>query len=293
MHFSGKDEALPCRPPLRSALGIGLALLALHLLAIQLLALGQPQNASEDQVKAAYLLNFAKLAEWPRQVLPDGSSPLVIGVSGADEEFLDVLKATVAGKIIGTHALAVKPVSSQQEMKSCHIIFFRASERKRTQAAIEGVAQAGVLFVGEDEPFLAEGGMINLVRDHGSIRFEVNSDALDRSEIHFSAKILALAKAGDGPSRSVAQNSPSPGEGARRLERNAPPPYPEIAERMKLTGTAQVQVLVKPDGTVKEVKIVGGHPLLADALAQAVMHWKYQPGPKETLEVVKFSFGPQ
>jgi outer membrane biosynthesis protein TonB len=62
---------------------------------------------------------------------------------------------------------------------------------------------------------------------------------------------------------------------------------------MKLTGTAQVQALVKPDGTVREVKIVGGHPLLPDALAHAVMQWKYQPAPKETLEVVKFSFGPQ
>jgi len=61
---------------------------------------------------------------------------------------------------------------------------------------------------------------------------------------------------------------------------------------MKLTGTAQVQALVKPDGTVKEVTIVGGHPLLADALAQAVKHWKYQPASKETVELVKFSFGP-
>jgi len=60
--------------------------------ALQLPALGQQQNASEDQVKAAYLFNFAKLAEWPRQVLPDGPSPVVIGVSGADEEFLNVLR---------------------------------------------------------------------------------------------------------------------------------------------------------------------------------------------------------
>jgi len=55
----------------------------------------------------------------------------------------------------------------------------------------------------------------------------------------------------------------------------------------------QVQVLVKPDGTVKEVKILGGHPLLAAALARAVMKWKYQPAPRETVEAVKFSFGPQ
>jgi len=50
---------------------------------------------------------------------------------------------------------------------------------------------------------------------------------------------------------------------------------------MKLTGTAQVQALVKPDGTVKEVTIVGGHPLLADALAQAVKHGSISPHPRK------------
>ena len=285
MNLSAKDESLHWRPLPRSALGIGLALLAL-----QLLALGQQQNASEDQVKAAYLLNFAKLASWPQHALPDGPLPLVIGVSGGDEDFLSVLKAVVAGKAIGTHALVVRPVSSVDEMKSCHIVFFRASERKHMQAAIEGLAPAGALLVGEDESFLRQGGMINLVRDHGSVRFEVNSDALDRSGIHFSSKILALARAGS--TSATASNSSSQLE-ERRLERSVPPQYPEIAERMKLTGTAQVQAVVKADGTVKEVRILGGHPLLADALAHAVMKWTYQRAPKETVEVVKFSFGPQ
>ncbi|MHB8215073.1 MAG: TonB family protein [Candidatus Sulfotelmatobacter sp.] len=259
---------------------------------LQLLAMGQ-QNAPEDQVKAAYLLNFAKLAQWPPHALPDGPSPLVIGVSGGDEDFLNALKDVVAGKTIGAHMMVVRTVSTVDEMKSCHIVFFRASERKHTQAIIEGLAQAGTLLVGEDESFLRLGGMINLIRDHGSVRFEVNSDALDRSQIHFSSKILGLAKGSYGSAHTTPQDSASPVEATRRLERGAPPAYPEIAERMKLTGTAQVQAMVKPDGSVKEVKILGGHPLLADALAHAVMQWKYQPAPKETLEVVKFSFGPQ
>lgn len=286
MPLSGKNESLAWRSPTRVAMGIGLALLAL-----QLLAPAQPPNATEDQVKAAYLFNFAKMAEWPRYALPDGPSPLLIGVSGEDKEFLDVLKAVIAGRIIGTHLVVVKPVSSEKDMKSCHIIFFRTSERKHIQAAIQGLAQTGVLLVGEDEFFLRQGGMINLVQEHGTIRFEVNPDALDRSEIHFSSKILAMAKAGYGFRHTMASSSTV--EGTRSLERSVPPAYPEIAERMNLKGTVQVQALVMPDGTVKEVKVLGGHPLLADALARAVMQWKYQPASKETVEVVKFSFGPQ
>jgi TonB family protein len=282
IYSSGNDES---RLSPRAA-----AAIALVFLALQFLAVGQ-QNAPEDQVKAAYLLNFAKLADWHRTALPDGPSPLVIGVSGGDEEFINVLRAVVAGKVIGTHPLVVKSVSSEDEMKSCRIVFFRASGKKHMQAAVEDLAQAGVLLVGEDDSFLKQGGMINLVRDHGSVRFEVNSDALDRSDIHFSSKILALAKAGNGPSHTAASTSPV--EGTRQLEHSVEPEYPALAERMKLTGTVQVQALVKPDGRVKEVKILGGHPLLAAAVASAVMQWRYRPASKETEELVKFTFDPR
>lgn len=295
MRLAAQDDNVVRTPP-RTASGIGVTLLllpvlALHLLVLHPLALGQTQNAMEDQVKAAYLLNFAKLAEWPRHTLPDGPSPLVIGVSGAEDEFLNVLKAAAAGKMIGTHPLVVKPVSSDAEMKSCQIVFFRAPQSKHAQFAVEDLARAGVLSVGEDESFLRQGGVINLVRDHGSIRFEVNSDALDRSEIHFSAKILALAKSGGGPSHPLVSNSPA--ETSRKVERRVAPEYPELAARMNLRGTAMVEAQVRADGTVKEVRVLGGHPLLADSLAHAVRLWRYQPAPKETVEVVKFSFAPQ
>jgi TonB family protein len=283
MQASCKDESLLRPPSLRAALKIALAVLL-----FQVPMLGQ-QNPTEDQVKAAYLLNFAKLAEWPKHALPDGPSPLVICVNGGDPAFLDVLKAVVTGKIIGAHFVVVKSASSMEDRSSCQIIFFRVSERKHAQAAVDGLAQAGVLFVGEDDSFLRQGGMINLVRDHGNIRFEVNAEALDRAEIHFSSKILGLAKASSG----VPPVPTYPAESARQLVRTLQPDYPALAERMKLTGTVQVQAQVKPDGTVKEVIILGGHPLLAAAVVTAVMQWKYQPAPKETIEVVKFTFNPR
>src|SRR5208283_2134445 len=167
---------------LQSALSL---LIGFAILALSPPAMAQQPSATEDQVKAAFLLNFAKLAEWPTQSLPDGPSPLVIGVKGADGDFLNVLKAVVAAKVSGTHPLMVKPVSSDEDMKSCQIVFFRASEKMRTQNNLLDLAQAGVLLVGEDPSFLHRGGMINLVREHGSVRFEVNSEVLDLSKIHF------------------------------------------------------------------------------------------------------------
>jgi len=101
---------------------------------------------------------------------------------------------------------------------------------------------------------------------------------------------MALAKS-SGAAPATASNAP--GETGRRLEHSAPPEYPAIAEKLKLTGTVQVQALVKADGTVTDVTVLGGHPLLADALVRAVKQWKYQPAQKETMEVVKYSFTPR
>src|SRR2546428_5923195 len=121
-------------PPLtRAALCIGLAISAVCGQSV-----GQIQTASQYQVEAAYLYNFAKVTERPKQSLPNGSPSLAIAVVGGDDEFLNVLRGTIAGKTIGTHPVNVRRASSPEEMKSCHLVFFRSSERKRTQSAIAG-----------------------------------------------------------------------------------------------------------------------------------------------------------
>ena len=259
----------------RVALGLGLAICTLH---------GQGQTASDSQVKAAYLYNFAKLANWPKQVLPDGPMDLVICVLGGEDEFIDVLKQTMAGKTIGTHSVRVREVHPDDKLKPCHLVFFRSSERQRYQAALASLKRASVLLVGEDSAFLDLGGMINLVLENGRIRFEVDSDALDRANIGFSSKILALAKADNRSTNVQAQ-------GARQLKLKVSPEYPEMALRMNIKGAVQVEAVVRPDGSVKGVRVIGGHPLLADALTRAVMQWKFEPTAKETVELVRFSFG--
>jgi hypothetical protein len=155
-------------------------LLGLGIFALCVLSVGQIETASQYQVEAAYLYNFAKFTEWPKQRLPEGPSSLVMGVVGGDDEFLDVLRRTVAGKTIGTHPVNARRASSPEEMKSCQLVFFRSSERKRTQSAIAGLHQASVLLVGEEPAFLQQGGMINLVLENGRIRFQVDRASLDR-----------------------------------------------------------------------------------------------------------------
>jgi TonB family protein len=62
---------------------------------------------------------------------------------------------------------------------------------------------------------------------------------------------------------------------------------------MNLAGSVKVQVVVAPNGTVKEAKIVGGHPVLANAALDAVRKWRFEPATGESTGIVDFKFEPQ
>jgi len=71
------------------------------------------------------------------------------------------------------------------------------------------------------------------------------------------------------------------------------PLYPELARRMRITGTVRLQVVVAPNGQVKNTKAIGGHPILVNAAMDAMKQWKFEPAAVENSGVVEFKFQPQ
>jgi len=78
----------------------------------------------------------------------------------------------------------------------------------------------------------------------------------------------------------------------RKVKIRVPPTYPELARRMNISGVVKVQITVAPNGTVKSAKLVGGHPVLANAALDAVKKWRYEPAAEETTGIVEFRFDP-
>ncbi|HLJ29634.1 MAG TPA: energy transducer TonB [Candidatus Angelobacter sp.] len=79
-------------------------------------------------------------------------------------------------------------------------------------------------------------------------------------------------------------------DSGRKIKNRITPEYPELAIKAKLSGTARVELTVTADGSVKEVKELGGNPVLLAALVRAVKQWRYEPAPRETLIEVKAAF---
>jgi TonB family protein len=76
----------------------------------------------------------------------------------------------------------------------------------------------------------------------------------------------------------------------RKVKSKVAPVYPELAKRMNLTGVVKVMITVNSNGQVKNAKLVGGHPVLANAALEAVKKWRFESASQESSGTVEFRF---
>jgi protein TonB len=69
----------------------------------------------------------------------------------------------------------------------------------------------------------------------------------------------------------------SEGVMAAALIHKVQPQYPAIARTMHLAGTVYLRAIISTDGTVRQLEVISGNPLLANPALQAVRQWRYQP----------------
>lgn len=82
-------------------------------------------------------------------------------------------------------------------------------------------------------------------------------------------------------------------EGSRKILVQTPAAYPTLARSMNIHGVVKLQAQVAPNGTVKKIDVVGGHPLLTQSAVTAVGHWKFEPASHETRESIEIKFDSQ
>jgi periplasmic protein TonB len=55
------------------------------------------------------------------------------------------------------------------------------------------------------------------------------------------------------------------------------PEYPPLAKMARIQGTVKLEAIISKDGTIQDLKVLSGHPLLVKAALDAVKQWRYQP----------------
>ncbi len=145
----------------------------------------------EYQIKAAYLLNFARYVEWPAARLPSGAT-LRLCVLGRDP-FGGAL-AGLEGRLVNGHEVRVRQMDSIEPAVDCHLVFVADSEERRVGPILRGLAAHGVLTVSDIDGFAEAGGGIGLVVEDSRVRFDINQAALLRDGLRASSQLLRLGR---------------------------------------------------------------------------------------------------
>ena len=161
-------------------------------------ALGVPMELqaagySVQQVQAAFLFNFAQFVKWPPNAFADSSSPLTIGVLGANP-FGGTLESTIRGETIDGRRMAVKYSRRPEDLRGCQIVFISKSEAGRLGAVLNALQNSSALTVSDIPRFSDQGGMINFLIEGGQVKFAINTRPAKNAGLQISSKLLRLAK---------------------------------------------------------------------------------------------------
>jgi len=55
------------------------------------------------------------------------------------------------------------------------------------------------------------------------------------------------------------------------------PEYPPLAKMARIQGVVRLDAVISKDGTIQDLKVISGHPLLVKSALEAVQRWRYQP----------------
>jgi hypothetical protein len=155
----------------------------------------------EYKVKAAFIYNFIKFVDWPKEKIADSNS-ITIGILGKNPfgKAFEPLK----DKRLREKKVIVKPFKGFEEAKQtgeeietlrrCHVLFVCRSETKYLNEIIESVRDHNVLTIGDTKDFLESGGIINFLMEDEKVRFEIHNAAAKKARLDIRSKLLRLAK---------------------------------------------------------------------------------------------------
>jgi periplasmic protein TonB len=98
-----------------------------------------------------------------------------------------------------------------------------------------------------------------------------------------------------GVTTNAAENVQISADTSEVVSHTVRPGYPLLARQMKVQGSVILQALINRDGSIQDLHILSGPPILASAAREAVRQWRFKPHyqgaePVETLAKITVNF---
>jgi hypothetical protein len=145
---------------------------------------------TDHEVKAAFLLHFTRLIDWPAGAPEE---PFVVAVLGNDP-FAEVLES-VAGRDAKKRLRIVRYESLDRITARPQVLFVGTDNAAEARRACAAMANAPVLTVSDLPGFAQGGGMIGFrLTDDGRVTFDVNVAKSQAAGLRISSQLLKVAR---------------------------------------------------------------------------------------------------
>lgn len=162
-----------------------------------------PSSPPENEVKAAYLINFGRFLRHRAPPVPPRSS-FDICILGQDPigHSLDDIAAHEAISNLPVH---VRRLADVTDAKGCSIVFITAGDSDEVRENLALLSGSDALTVSDATNFLDRGGMIQFLLIQNHVRFSVNLNAVNRAHLVLSSELLRVASSviGKPPAEDV------------------------------------------------------------------------------------------
>jgi len=150
----------------------------------------QEQKLGEYDVKAAFIYNFLKFVEWPDKASADTTVNLCVLGNDPFGSAID----SVQGQIVNNKRIVIKRHNDTHALGKCQVLFISRSEKEQLSQILATLTGMNILTVSDTRGFAEQGVIINFYLEENKVRFEVNLDAINRSRLKISSRLLSLAK---------------------------------------------------------------------------------------------------
>lgn len=147
--------------------------------------------AEENEVKAAFIFNFLKFVEWPKEAFFKSKSQLKICL--VEESELCEKVTLIDGKMAGQRLIKVEKPGEKSLCSDCQVLVICSGKADRIKRHLERFKGRPVLTIGDSENFTQLGGMIGLTKISGKVRFLINLKEAEASGLKISSQLLKLA----------------------------------------------------------------------------------------------------
>lgn len=148
-----------------------------------------PTPRTEYEMKAFFLVNFARFVDWP-EGSEAGASPVIgVGILGRDPfgQALDFY----AGQLVKGKRIQIKRSRELRELADCRIIFYGDAPPDLGRM-LKDSKERSILTFGESDDFIRLGGMVRFLIEDKKVQMQVNKRAYTEARLNINSHLLAI-----------------------------------------------------------------------------------------------------